>query len=443
MKILHYFLGFPPYRSGGLTKFCVNVMQAQCSRGDTVCALWPGEMSFFSDVPHIRKKKPFGSVENFELCNPLPVPLDEGILRIDAFTAPCDIKIYAAFLKMLSPDVIHVHTLMGIHREFFVAAHKLHIRIVFTTHDYFGICPKVTLYRQGHVCKEDCQCADCLCCNLSALSLKKIMLMQSGAYRLLKDSPPVKKLRQRHRQSFFEETQEAEKVFSSPETAKQYQRLRNYYLNMLKLADMIHFNSSVAEQVYKKYFTPTASCVITISNKEIQDNRSVQQKPSEKIRFTYLSPAKAFKGFGIIKNTFDQLWNEGKRDFVLKLYTPVSSLSPYMQVQPEGFQREELKNIFSETDVLLAPSVWYETFGFTVLEAISYGIPVIVSDNVGAKDIIGTGGRIVSAGSVSSFREAVLSVTKETVQDFKKNIRTSVPPKTWDVFVSELYQILT
>ena len=31
---------------------------------------------------------------------------------------------------------------------------------------------------------------------------------------------------------------------------------------------------------------------------------------------------------------------------------------------------------------------WYETFGFTVLEALSYGVPVMVTDSVGAKDIV-------------------------------------------------------
>ena len=39
-------------------------------------------------------------------------------------------------------------------------------------------------------------------------------------------------------------------------------------------------------------------------------------------------------------------------------------------------------------DVLIVPSIWKETFGFVVLEALSYGVPVIVSDNVGAKDIV-------------------------------------------------------
>lgn len=39
-------------------------------------------------------------------------------------------------------------------------------------------------------------------------------------------------------------------------------------------------------------------------------------------------------------------------------------------------------------DVLIVPSIWKETFSLITLEALSYGVPVIVSDNVGAKDLV-------------------------------------------------------
>lgn len=55
----------------------------------------------------------------------------------------------------------------------------------------------------------------------------------------------------------------------------------------------------------------------------------------------------------------------------------------------------ELDTIFDETDILVVPSLWHETFGFTVLEALSYGVPVVMSGNVGAKDILVDGAGIV------------------------------------------------
>ena len=59
------------------------------------------------------------------------------------------------------------------------------------------------------------------------------------------------------------------------------------------------------------------------------------------------------------------------------------------------YNYSDLEKIFDETDILVAPSVWYETFGYTVLEALSYGVPVLISDTVGAKDILADGAGIV------------------------------------------------
>ena len=69
-------------------------------------------------------------------------------------------------------------------------------------------------------------------------------------------------------------------------------------------------------------------------------------------------------------------------------------MMPYVKVHGR-YTYKDLKTIFKETDVLIAPSIWYETFGFTVLEALSYGVPVIISGTVGAKDILVNGAGII------------------------------------------------
>ena len=100
-----------------------------------------------------------------------------------------------------------------------------------------------------------------------------------------------------------------------------------------------------------------------------------------------------WKGFFLLKAALDKLWKE-RQDFCLDVhFAPVES-SPYMRIH-ERFIYNELEQIFDETDVLIAPSIWYETFGYTVLEALSYGVPVVISGTVGAKDILTDGAGIV------------------------------------------------
>lgn len=420
MRILHYALGFPPYRSGGLTKYCVDLMIRQAQEGHKVVMMWPGRFSLTGHFVRFKKSRKnvwYGKesvkFDSIEVINPLPVPLDEGILDVNRFIKKCpNERVFVEILKDISPDVIHIHTFMGLHREFLKVAKKMGIRLVFTSHDYFGICPKVTLFKEGKVCSGDC--SQCGVCNQGALDIKKIKVLQSGIYRGLKETSIVKKMRKIHRQKFFKQDAGSEtlridhKQQSSDEFYKdvnievneefgkeileeekrRYEKLRKYYMSMFQLIDVIHFNSSVTESVYRKFLPENIKGkVVNISHNDVKDNRKLKDFDHKVLQITYLAPAKAFKGYEIMKQALDEIWIAGNRNFHLTMYNEAQINVPYATVN-ERFEYSALEKIFDNTDVLIMPSVWYETFGFTVLEALSYGVPVVVTDNVGAKDLI-------------------------------------------------------
>lgn len=443
MRIIHYFLGFPPYRTGGLTKYAMDLMKSQVLDGHVVMALWPGEIKLVNKKTHVSQRASVDEIINYELINPLPVPLDEGIKEFDEYMKPCSEDIYVKFLTDSKPDVIHIHTLMGLHKEFIDAAEKLCIKTVFTTHDYFGICPKVTLYRCGNACEDDLGCKGCVQCNKTALSLKTVFVMQSPFYRTMKNSNIVKILRKRHRSDFFAEERTPEiNVENVDRISEQYRRLRAYYISILIKIGTIHFNSSVSEKVYKRYFIPKNSKLISITHKDIVDNIKVNLwQPDEKLRITCLAPAKPFKGFSVLKNALDELWNSGNHGFKLNIFSAVNAPSEYMYVKEDGYAYSELGKIMSVTDVLVAPSIWYETFGFTVLEALSYGVPVIVSDHVGAKEIIGNGGIVVEAGSIDQLKQAICSLNKEQLINLRREIKENADIKLWPQLLKETYQL--
>jgi len=399
LNILHYALGFPPYRTGGLTKFCMDLMNEQVKEGHKVSLLWPGEMSLFYNNTSIKYRCKNGVIYSFEVINPTPVSYDEGIGEIDAFTQEGNESVYTSFLKELKPDVIHIHTLMGIHRSLLAAAKRLNIRIVFSAHDFFPICPKVTMFRNGKICKsiENCEC--CAACNTTALSLNKIRLLQSGLYRTAKDSYFVKKLRKRHRDNYLSESTALKSSGESNSlAAADYQHLRNYYKSLIEMADVIHYNSSVTQSVYEKHLQPVSpkAALIPITHADIQDHRRKKQYDHD-LRITYLGPAGGGKGFFLLRAALDKLWHDkenGRQDFCLKIYFHPTELAPYMKVHGR-YTYDQLEEIFENTDILVAPSIWYETFGYTVLEALSFGVPVIISDTVGAKDIIPDGAGVI------------------------------------------------
>ena len=387
MRILHYALGFPPYRSGGLTKYCVDLMKLQKRDGHSVALMWPGRMSVINKKVRITKCKKWNGISSFELINPLPVALDEGILDVNAFTRKTQSDVFFLFFNDYKPDAIHIHTLMGLYSEFIDVANKMNIKLVYTTHDYYGICPKVTLFCNGNVC-NDMECERCYVCNQSALSINKITLLQSHFYKQLKNTALVKVLRRLHRQRFFDSEKKRLDVENSASNEHRYKELRRYYIKMLNHMDIIHFNSNTAAGVYFRYLTPKKYKVIQITHSDIKDNRRLKQFCGKELKLTYLGPSKEFKGFFFLIDVLDKLWSEGITGFKLKIFTTSIIDRPYIEFKGPGYNYSQLNEIFDKTDVLISPSIWYETFGFTVLEALSYGVPVIISDRVGAQDIV-------------------------------------------------------
>ena len=97
-----------------------------------------------------------------------------------------------------------------------------------------------------------------------------------------------------------------------------------------------------------------------------------------------------------------------------------TEVSPYIKYH-DRYNYDQLGNIMNETDVVITPSIWYETFGYTVLEALSYGVPVIVSDHVGAKDIIPDGAGL-EFSNTNELLNILKNVSSESLKEMNKVI---------------------
>lgn len=77
-------------------------------------------------------------------------------------------------------------------------------------------------------------------------------------------------------------------------------------------------------------------------------------------------------------------------------------------------QGEPLDDAYRETDVLVVPSL-YEPWGLVVHEGLAHGLPVIVTDQVGAGDDLidhGINGFVVSTGSSEGLAEAMRTISR-------------------------------
>lgn len=402
MNILHYSLGFPPFRRGGMTQYCLDLMQEQAKGGHSVGLLWPGKLKNLDKKSKIKKRNKYvlseeQSCDSYELVNPLPIPLMDGINNPEMYLIKKDKKIYIEFFTCNHFEVMHIHTFMGLPAELLEAAHEKGVRTVFTSHDYFPICPRCNFFHLGKDCQNDHGCADCVSCNQYGLSLKKMKILQSEFYKIMKENTIVKELREIHNRKMYDVSEQVEeKHIVDSEKKNNYQRFRDKNIKLLESFNVVHFNSSNTLRVYKERgYSGKNAKIITITNGAIKDNKTYRMV-NEKIRFGYLGPITTHKGYDLLKDACDLLWLNGQHMFELHVFAQLDNPPPYI-ICHGAYNYNELPMVMEQFDILVTPSEWEETFGFTVLEALSYGIPVIVSSKVGAKDIIeeGLSGHII------------------------------------------------
>lgn len=416
-----------------MTKFATDLMKQQVSEGHSVSLLWPGEMFSLSGKVHIKERKSMNGIGSFEMIKPLPISYDEGINKIDLFMSKSEKNVFRFFLESLKPDVIHIHTLMGLYSEFLQVAHEMNIRIVFSAHDYFPICPKVTMIVNNSICDKAHDCFYCKECNNSALPIWKIALTQTGLYRRLKNSFLVAKMRKSHRTQFLSEINELPELSKNEAFADEYKSLREHYKDMLKYMDVIHYNSTITKSVYEEYLGKFDSQLISITHSDISDNRKEKDFKNDCIIISYMGPNSVAKGFNTLIAALDMVNKETVR-CKLNVFFPLNSEREYI-VCHDRYTYADLKTIFDDTDVMVAPSLCLETFGYTVLEALSYGVPVVVSDHVGAKDIIPQGcGMSYKAGDVEEISKIFSSLTVQTL----KEMNVSILQKAKIKLISEL-----
>ncbi len=383
MRILHYTIGFPPARTGRLVKYVLDLVKIQKNSGLDVIVLFPGRINIFSPYSYIKKKTHIDT-DVYELFNSLPLPLVGGINNPKDFTKQTPKKVYETFLDKVKPDLIHVHSLMGIHKEFFVVAKEKNIPIIFTTHDYFGLAPEPNFFFKGTDYSYDNTIENWVNASAQSLSTKKLRLFQSRLYPLIRFLiTNFKKFRVEHVSSSCNQGTKA-----NNKKWDEYRALKEYYRDLFSLISIFHFNSSVSKNVFLHNLGDNINFfLLPLSNMSITNNCK-QKYNCDKTRVAYIGPNKEYKGFDIFCELAERFCGS-KYEFHTYGYTQ-QDRDPENQgyITEHGRYRSSIEDMYRSIDILIVPSLWRETLGFVALEALSNCTTVFVSKNVGARDFL-------------------------------------------------------
>ena len=105
--------------------------------------------------------------------------------------------------------------------------------------------------------------------------------------------------------------------------------------------------------------------------------------------------------------------------------------------------RNDVPNLLSAGDIMIVPSVWEEAFGFTILEAMSIGVPLIVSNVGGIPELVSHNfnGLVVEKASSEQIKNAIIQLSQSySVRESfsKRSIVRSIDKFSVDLQCSKL-----
>ncbi len=386
LKILHYLPGVPPVHSGGMIRYAIDLMSQEAAEGWEVLLLLPGRLAKNRNKEtKIKEVQHKGRIHVYEIVHPKPLPMGSGILDTDFYLKPCRGTAYQVFLEREQVDVIHLHTLMGLHCEFLEEAKRQGIPVVFTTHDYFGLCPLGSLFWAGNLCRE-LDWGHCEKCCQNAYPAWKLWLVHTRIYRRYRMCGRLVRIVHKIAKSIVS-MRRCAAVRRKKHALPDYGALKAYYENMFRLVTMFHFNSYIAKETYQSRLGAVNGRVISVTHRGICDRRR-KRNYTHRLRFGYFGSWSEHKGFYDLLKACGQLYQEGRQELELHLYSDTKRRQECFVHNHPLFGWRGFVRALDSFDVLVVPSLWAETFGFVVLEALSCGVPCIVSSNVGAKGLL-------------------------------------------------------
>lgn len=288
------------------------------------------------------------------------VPIIKIIVSIDNYKFN-KVNFYDSYLNdvfeelclLIKPDVVHCHNMLGTSLGIVDIAKKLKIKTFVTLHDYWGICHKnILINDSGEKCSNFVKCNDC------------------------------------------DESIRSNGIRIPANIGKQYIRR-----TLSKIDAYISPSQYLASNYIKAGFDYHKMNIIW-NGIDVDRFKNVQIGESSRIRISYAGIFRKHKGVNLLieavaksryKDIIDvYLAGEGTEKY--NYYDLADELGIHKSIHILGkLKNEEMNQLYEQTDIFVLPSIWAENQPVTITEAMACGVPVIVSDLGGSKELVKDG----------------------------------------------------
>ncbi len=405
MRISHILHQYMPDKVGGTELYTRTLAQHLVQRGHDVSIATPSPSSNTLD-PQIEE-----GVQIYRI----PIK-DRGATTVflNSFRQPSIKRAYQTLLQKEPPDLVHIEHLMGWPLSILPIIEKAHIPYIITLHDYWHLCPNSQLLTNFDetICKGPEKWLNCAHCALARSGYSKANIFAPGLIPLF---------------------------------AYRHAKLRNVLQGAKKL-------------IAPTQFTKTIHTQMGINEDKIQVvphgiRLPAAMPPHAKqadFHIGYIGGLAWQKGVHVLVEAVNQLPQTGIQLSIIgdtavfpEYVAHLQTIATHPGIQLQGrLPPEQLWQALAKIDVLVVPSLWYETAALVIQEAFAAGVPVIASRIGALQERLedGRNGRFVPPGDASSLAEILHTFHQhpEELQRLRQGIQ---PVRTIEEHVTDIETI--
>lgn len=410
MKILFVTLFYPPAHFGGTETYTHGLAKGLQQRGHSVQVLcaenwgkgksyWNGATDdLYEDVPvrrlHLNWTKA-PDVNSYLFYNPL---VEELVNE---------------YLTEWKPEIVHVTSCQTLSASVIAAAKQAGLPVVVSLTDFWFMCPRVTLMRgNGDMCDGQVEAWECIRCLMQGSK------MDRWSKALLPESvnPPI--LLELSRQSWLTQLPGLRGM------ALDINHRRRVLHDALELADRLLIASEAARNLFQGAGFSMPIEIVPYGHDLGWLGAYSGKTRSDEIRFAFVGQLGLMKGPQLLIEAYRAM--NSRRPTRLLMYGDLQKDPEFTQhlsalardrgdIEFRGtYPHNESARIFSEIDVLVVPSLWYD-YPLIINEAFATGTPVIASDLGGMRELVThrRNGLLFQRGNIQDLTRQLESIANE------------------------------
>lgn len=207
----------------------------------------------------------------------------------------------------------------------------------------------------------------------------------------------------------------------------------------LRLADYVFVPSEHVRRTLAGAVPDEKIRVISYGAPEVRERKRLPLDPSQPLKVLFVGALSQHKGIGYLLNAVQNLGDQVKLTLVGRRFGTNARVDEACNRWQwfETVPHQQILDVMMQSDVLVLPSLG-EGFGLVVTEALAAGLPVVITPNVGAADLIchGREGFIVPTSSAEAIAThlSALYHNRELLIEMSHQAQATAAERSWNVY---------